>query len=71
MGHLVAVLRRTTEFRLGDHTLLVGKGREEIPQQHAEEAETALGEAQASASNLDAQRLWQIQRTGAWLLVLP
>ena len=71
MGHLVAVLRRTTEFRLGDHTLLVGKGREEIPQQHAEEAETTLGEARYSASELDERRLGQILHTGTWLSVLP
>ena len=29
-GHLVASLRGTAEFRLGDHALLMGEGREEI-----------------------------------------
>ena len=69
--HLISALRRTAEFRSGNHTLLMGEEREEIRWKHAEEAETALGEAQASASNPDAQRLGRIQRTGAWLIVLP
>ena len=43
----------------------MGEGKEEIRQQHAEAAETALGEAWAAASNPDAQRLEKIQRMGA------
>ena len=49
----------------------MGEGREEIWWQHAEEAETDLWEAQAAASNMDAQQLGRIQRKGVWLLVLP
>ena len=33
--------------------------------------ETALGEAQSATSNPDAQNLGRIQRTGAWLSMLP
>ena len=31
-GHFVTALRGTAEFRLGDHALLMGEGREEIKQ---------------------------------------
>ena len=55
----------------GDHALLMGEGREKLQQIHAEEAKTALGEAQTAASKPDARRLGRIQRTGVWLLVLP
>ena len=41
-GHLVAALRGTAEFSLGDHALLMGEVREEIRWRHAEVAETAL-----------------------------
>ena len=34
-GHLVLALHRMDEFRSGDHSLLMGKGREEIRRQHA------------------------------------
>ena len=70
-GHLVAALRWTAEFRSGDHALLMGEEREDIRWRHAEEAETALGDTRAAASNPDAQQLDQIQWTGAWLLVSP
>ena len=43
MGHVVAVLCGKTEFRSGNHALLMGKGREEIRQRHEKEAETSLG----------------------------
>ena len=43
MGHVVAVLGGKTEFRSGNHALLMGKGREEIRQRHEKEAETSLG----------------------------
>ena len=72
--HLVAALCRTAEFRSGNHALVRGEGREEIRQQHteaAETADTALGEAHASASKTDSQRMVRIQRTGAWVSVLP
>ena len=48
------MLRGTAEFRSGDHALLIGEGREEIQSQHAESAKTALVEALATVSNLDA-----------------
>ena len=50
---------------------MMGEGREEIERQHAEAAETSLGEAQAAASKLDARRLLRIQQTRAWLSVIP
>ena len=70
-GHLAMALHGTKDFRSVNHALLMGEGREEIRQRHTEEAETSLGEAWAAVSNPDAQRLGMIQRTGAWLLVLP
>ena len=70
-GHLVAALRRTAEFRSGNHALIMWEGREDMQHRHVEEAETDLVEARAASSNPDAQRLGRIQRTGAWLLVLP
>ena len=70
-GHLVAALRGTAEFRSGNHTLVMGEGRENILRIHAEEADTALEEVRAAASNPDARRMRWIQRTGAWLLVPP
>ena len=42
-GNLVIALRGTAEFRLGEHTLLMGEGREEIRRQHVEAEEKALG----------------------------
>ena len=30
MGHLVTALRSTAEFRLGNHALLMGEGRDDI-----------------------------------------
>ena len=49
----------------------MGEGRADIRRRHAEESETALGEARSAASNPDAQRLGRIQHTGEWLSVLP
>ena len=49
----------------------MGEGRAEIRRQHAEETETAIGEAQDTASKLDARQLWRIQQTGVLLLVIP
>ena len=49
----------------------MGKGREEIRRQHVEAAETTLGDAWATASKTDARLLERIQRTEAWLTVLP
>ena len=66
-GHLVATLHRTTEFRSGDHVLLMGEGREDIQQQYAEAAETSLVEARAATFNPYTRRLGRIQRTGVWL----
>ena len=43
--HLIAALRRMAEFRLGNHALLRGEGREKIRWRHSDEEETALGEA--------------------------
>ena len=53
-GHLVAALRRTAEFRLGYHDLLMGEGTEDIRQRHAKAVETDLGEAQADTSKTEA-----------------
>ena len=64
-------LRRTAEFRSGNHAPLMGEGRENIRWRHGEEAENDLREAKATASKLDARRLRKIQQTGKWLLVLP
>ena len=69
-GHLFAALHGTSEFRLGYNYLLIGEGRYEIRQRHAEDVETALDEAQAAGSTEDAWRMGQITRTGAWLSVL-
>ena len=49
----------------------MGEGREEIQQGHAEYVETALGEARATTLKPDARRMGRIQRTGAWLSVIP
>ena len=54
IGHLAAELRGTSKFGSGDHSLLMGEGREEIRMRHEEAAETALGEARAASSNPDA-----------------
>ena len=64
-GHLVAELQGTAEFRSGDHALLMGEGREEIRQRHAEAEDTALVKARAAASKLDDRRMGRIHRT--WL----
>ena len=69
-GHLVTALCGTTKFRSGDHALLMGQGKVEIKQRHAEEADTSLREDWAAASKPGARRLGKIQWTGAWLLVL-
>ena len=70
-GRLIARLRGMAKFRSGNHTLLMREGKDKIQRRHAEETETALGEARADTLNPDAQRLRRIQRTGAWLLVPP
>ena len=70
-GHLVAAIYETDEFWLDNNALLMGEEREEIRQRHAEEVDTALGEARAIASNTDDRRLRWIQRKGVWLSVLP
>ena len=57
--------------RLGDHALLMREGVEEIHLRHAEEVETAMGEARVAASKPDARRLGRIQLTGECLSVLP
>ena len=69
--NLITVLRRMIEYRSSDHTLLLGKGREDIRWRHKESAKTALGEAMSAASKTDARRMGSIQRTGEWLYVLP
>ena len=48
-GHLVAALRGTAKFGLGNHSLLMREGRQEKRQRHPEEAETALVESQSAA----------------------
>ena len=53
-GRLVAALRRTADFRLVYHALLMGEGREEIRWRHVEAEETTLVEAWAAASKPDA-----------------
>ena len=70
-GHLVTALCGTAEFRSGNHALLMGEGREEIRQRHAEEADNTLGEARTAASKSDTRRLGRIQQKGAWLSVIP
>ena len=49
-GHIVPALQRTAEFRSVDHDLLMVDGRDKICWQHAEDAETALGQAWATTS---------------------
>ena len=44
LGNLVTAFQGTSEFRSGNHALLVGEGRDEIRQRHVEEAETSLRE---------------------------
>ena len=70
-GHLVAELRGTDEFRARVCALLMIEGRGNIHRRHAEDAEMALGEAQAAASMADAFQMVRIMQAGAWLLVLP
>ena len=53
-GYLITAIRGTAKFRSGDHDLLMREGRKDIYQRHAEEAETALGEARSATSKLDA-----------------
>ena len=48
--HLVPELHMTAEFRSVDHDLLMVDGRDKICWQHAEDAETALGQAWATTS---------------------
>ena len=70
-GHIVTALHGTAEFRSGNHSLLMGEGREDIQWRYLEESETSLGNYRAAISNLDAWRMGRIQRMGAWLSVLP
>ena len=70
-GYLIAALRGTAEFRSGDHALLMVGGRDEIQRWHAEEADKALGEAQATTFTEDPFRMGRITWTGVWLSVLP
>ena len=70
-GHLIVALGRTAEFRSGDHAPLMGEGREDIQQRHIKAAETDLREARGAESKTDSQRMGRIQRTGAWLSMLP
>ena len=60
-GHLC----RTAELRSGDYALLMGEGREDIQQRHAEAPETYLGEARDAASKTDARPMGRIHPTGA------
>ena len=53
MGDLITALRRTAKFISVNHALLIGEGREDIQQRHAEAAENALGEARAAISKPD------------------
>ena len=53
-GYLIAALHGMSEFRSGDHALLMREGMEEIKQRYVEEAEINLGEAWAAALKLDA-----------------
>ena len=50
----MAALRGAAKFKSGNHALLMGERREDIRRRHAEEAETALGEAWDVALNPDA-----------------
>ena len=54
LGHLVTSLCGTAKFRSGDHAFLMGVGRYKILWIHVEEAEAAMGEAQAAVSKPDA-----------------
>ena len=69
--HLVAEICGTAEFRLGNHALLMGEGRVDIRRRHAEAVDYSLGEARVATSKPGAQWLRRIQRTEAWLSVLP
>ena len=69
--HLVPELHMTAEFRSVDHDLLMVDGRDKICWQHAEDAETALGQAWDTTSMEDARRMGRITQTGAWMSVLP
>ena len=66
-GHLFAALCGTSEFRSGDHVILMEEGKEDTQQRHTE---TSLGESQATASKKDSQRMGRINRMGAWLSVI-
>ena len=64
-GKLAAALLRTAEFWLGDHELLIRKGRDETRRRHAEDAETALVAARADSSTEDALQMGRITQMGA------
>ena len=64
-GKLAAALLRTAEFWLGDHELLIRKGRDETRRRHAEDAETALVAARADSSTEDALQMVRIMQMGA------
>ena len=63
--HLVTALHGATEFRSGGHELLMGEGRDEIRQRHAEDADTALGDAQAKDSKEDDHWMGRNTQMGA------
>ena len=64
-------LRGAAEFRTGDHSLLMGAGRDNIRWRHTDAAETTLRAAWAAAPKADACRMEQIMWVGTWLSVLP
>ena len=49
----------------------MGKGRDEIKKRHGDAAETVMRETRTNTSTKDAQQMGGIQRTGAWISVLP
>ena len=49
---------------------MMEEGREEIRRRHTEAADTALGEARATASTEEALRIGRITQTGSWPSVL-
>ena len=60
-GHLVAALRRRTEFNTVDNYMLLLEGQGDIRSHHVQGAQTALDEAMAEALTLDS--CWMRQGT--------
>ena len=69
--HLVTTLRGRTEFKTGDHDLILREGRGDIRRSHVHITKAVLEEAMEDDPTLDARRLRWETNTEAWLTMLP